>query len=70
MGLLWETVKYRFGTAKVQHPIECLSDNGHCYTARETVEFERHLEVRDSRFCFINEEHYSQINYGSWVSNN
>ena len=43
--LMSETVEYRFGPAArgTPHPIEWLSDNGPCYTARETCEFARSL---------------------------
>lgn len=43
--LMSETVEYRFGPAALgtPHPIEWLSDNGPCYTARETCDFARSL---------------------------
>jgi putative transposase len=41
--LMLESVEYRFGNAKVSSPLQWLSDNGSCYTARETVSFGRHL---------------------------
>jgi putative transposase len=41
--LMLETVEYRFGMDKVPHKMQWLSDNGPCYTARETVEFGRNL---------------------------
>ncbi len=43
--LMSETVEYRFGPAALgaPHPVEWLSDNGPCYTARETCEFARSL---------------------------
>jgi putative transposase len=42
--LMLETVEYRFGKGyKVPYPIQWLSDNGSCYTARETVAFGRNL---------------------------
>jgi putative transposase len=42
--LMLETVEYRFGKGyKVPYPIQWLSDNGPCYTARETVAFGRNL---------------------------
>ncbi len=37
--LMLECVEKRFGALKVPHPVEWLSDNGSCYTAKETVEF-------------------------------
>ncbi len=46
--LMLETVEYRFGTLKVGHKVQWLTDNGSCYTARETVAFgkELGLEIR------------------------
>jgi putative transposase len=41
--LMLETVEYRFGTIKAPRSLQWLSDNGSCYTARETVAFGRHL---------------------------
>ena len=43
--LMSETIEARFGCATrcASHPIEWLSDNGPCYTARETCEFARSL---------------------------
>ena len=41
--LMLETVEYRFGAIKVPRPLQWLSDNGSCYTARETVSFGRQL---------------------------
>lgn len=37
--LMLETIEYRFGLDKLPHAIQWLSDNGSCYTARETVAF-------------------------------
>lgn len=37
--LMLESVERRFGEAHTPHPVEWLSDNGSCYTAKETVEF-------------------------------
>ena len=37
--LMLESVERRFGQASTPHPVEWLSDNGSCYTARETAEF-------------------------------
>jgi transposase InsO family protein len=37
--LMLESVERRFDQASTPHPVEWLSDNGSCYTARETVEF-------------------------------
>jgi len=42
--LMLETIEYRFGKElKMPHKIQWLSDNGPCYTAKETVEFGRQL---------------------------
>ena len=41
--LMLETVEYRCGMARVTQPIQWLTDNGSCYTARETVAFGRQL---------------------------
>jgi transposase InsO family protein len=43
--LMSESLEYRFGPAALTapHAIEWLSDNGPCYTARETCEFARSL---------------------------
>jgi len=41
--LMLETVEYRLGSSRVEKPIQWLSDNGSCYTARETVAFGREL---------------------------
>jgi putative transposase len=41
--LMLETVEYRFGNPKVAHSVQWLSDNGSCYTAKETVAFGRQL---------------------------
>jgi transposase InsO family protein len=40
---MFETIEYRFGQPKLPHPIQWLSDNGSCYTARETVAFGNRL---------------------------
>lgn len=37
--LMLECVEKRFGVVKAPQPVEWLSDNGSCYTARETVAF-------------------------------
>lgn len=37
--LMLESVEYRFGNTELPHSIQWLSDNGSCYTARETVAF-------------------------------
>lgn len=34
-----ECIEKRFGVVKAPQPVEWLSDNGSCYTARETVAF-------------------------------
>ena len=43
--LMTESLEHRFGPAVLSapNPIEWLSDNGPCYTARETCEFARSL---------------------------
>lgn len=42
--LMLESVEYRFGKElKLPYAIQWLSDNGSCYTAKETVEFGRQL---------------------------
>lgn len=42
--LLLESIEYRFGCiAHLPHTIQWLTDNGSCYTARETVSFARNL---------------------------
>lgn len=41
-----ETVEYRFGQPKVNVPLEWLTDNGSCYTAKETVNFGRMLGLK------------------------
>jgi putative transposase len=41
--LMLETVEYRFGQPKTARKVQWLSDNGSCYTARETVAFGREL---------------------------
>lgn len=47
--LMLESVERRFGQAATPRPVEWLSDNGSCYTARETVEFASWLGLA-SRF--------------------
>lgn len=37
--LMLESIEQRFGSARVPHPIQWLSDNGSCYRAHETIEF-------------------------------
>ncbi|MCH9626729.1 MAG: IS3 family transposase ISCpr2 [Chlamydiales bacterium] len=37
--LMLESIEYRFGVSELPHSIQWLSDNGSCYTARETVAF-------------------------------
>ena len=46
--LMVETVEYRLGKAETQTPIQWLTDNGGCYTAKETVAFGKKLglEIR------------------------
>jgi putative transposase len=41
--LMLETVEYRFSSAQAERPVQWLSDNGSCYTAKETVSFGRQL---------------------------
>lgn len=41
--LMIETVEYRFGSTQVPYTVQWLTDNGSCYTARETVVFGREL---------------------------
>ncbi|MFO1259342.1 MAG: IS3 family transposase [Gammaproteobacteria bacterium] len=42
--LIMESVEYRFGEInKLPHRIQWLTDNGPCYTAKETVQFARNL---------------------------
>jgi putative transposase len=41
--LMVETVEYRFGQPTAPHKLQWLSDNGPCYTARETVRVGRSL---------------------------
>jgi putative transposase len=41
--LMLETVEYRLGGPNANSPIQWLTDNGSCYTARETVAFGRQL---------------------------
>lgn len=46
--LMVETMEYRIGARKPMRPIQWLSDNGSCYTAKETVGFGKMLglEIR------------------------
>lgn len=37
--LMLESIECRFGSAELPHSIQWLSDNGSCYTAKETVAF-------------------------------
>lgn len=37
--LMLESIEHRFGTSELPHSIQWLSDNGSCYTAKETVAF-------------------------------
>ena len=41
--LMLACVERRFGTTRTPHAVEWLSDNGPCYTARDTCEFARAL---------------------------
>lgn len=42
--LMAETILYRFNTSnKLPHSIQWLSDNGSCYTAKDTVKFGRSM---------------------------
>jgi transposase InsO family protein len=47
--LMLESVEFRFGEAHTPHPVEWLSNNGSCYTSKETVEFAFWLGL-ESRF--------------------
>jgi putative transposase len=46
--LMLESIEYRMGQSRLTQPIQWLTDNGSCYTARETVRFgkELGLEIR------------------------
>jgi transposase InsO family protein len=48
--LMLECVEKRFGAPRTLHRIEWLSDNGSCFTARETVDFAAELGL-ESRFA-------------------
>jgi putative transposase len=37
--LMVQSVEGRFGSTRVPHPVQWLSDNGSCYRARETIDF-------------------------------
>ena len=37
--MMLDAVESRFGTTRAPHPVEHLSDNGSCYTAKETRDF-------------------------------
>lgn len=41
--LMIETIEYRLGKGKTNRPIQWLTDNGSCYTAKETVTFGKML---------------------------
>jgi len=47
--LMLECVERRFGANRVPHNVQWLSDNGSCYTAKETVEFAAWLGLES---CF------------------
>ncbi|QJT10398.1 IS3 family transposase [Oceanidesulfovibrio marinus] len=47
--LMLECVEKRFGTNRTPRPVQWLSDNGSCYTAKDTVEFASWLGL-ESRF--------------------
>jgi transposase InsO family protein len=47
--MMLEAVETRFGGHRAPHPVEMLSDNGSCYTAKETRIFARQLALRP---CF------------------
>jgi transposase InsO family protein len=47
--LMLECVEKRFGTGRAPSPVQWLSDNGSCFTARETIEFAAWLGL-ESRF--------------------
>ena len=37
--LMVQSVEQRFGSTRVPHPVQWLSDNGSCYRARDTIDF-------------------------------
>ena len=37
------SVEQRFGQYQTPHPVQCLTDNGSGYTAKETIEFGQQL---------------------------
>jgi putative transposase len=37
--LMVQSVEQRFGSTRVAHPVQWLSDNGSCYRARDTIDF-------------------------------
>ena len=41
--LMLETIEYRLGQAFTEKPVQWLTDNGSCYTAKETVAFGKRL---------------------------
>jgi len=41
--LMLETIEYRLGKAFTEKPVQWLTDNGSCYTAKETVAFGKRL---------------------------
>ena len=47
--MMLEAVETRFGTYRVPQPVEILSDNGSCYTAKDTRVFARQLGLKP---CF------------------
>ncbi len=44
-GVMLACVEKRFGDIKTLHPVEWLSDNGFCDTARETIAFAAQLGI-------------------------
>lgn len=47
--LMLECVERRFGASRAPHKVQWLSDNGSCYTAKETIEFAAWLGLES---CF------------------
>jgi transposase InsO family protein len=47
--MMLDAVEKRFGAVRTPHPIEWLSDNGNCYTAKDTRDFAAALNMRSPR---------------------
>lgn len=43
--LIVETLEYRIGRCQAAYPIQWLTDNGSCYTAKETLLYGRRQEL-------------------------